>query len=169
MENFTNKNKDTAGINALTKFYGFKDNRYFDPFISGFGFVFVTKPMLFIDPIKPQNSDYIKKLAYENMTKDPFFAQFLAAEATNENDKILPKLLSYNENYSNSNFLKLFTNETKSIDTFDTTLDQTDGFDTKEGFKITLPTHTTLSRAVNTLSLSVTETSNMDFLKLINL
>jgi len=169
MESLANKNKDFSGINNLTRFNAYKENRYFDPLISGYGFIFVTKPMLFIDPIKPSGNDYKKKIAYTNMTKDPIFSAFISSEAQTESDKIIPKLLSYNKMYNSSNFIPLFTNGTKSIDTFDTVLEQTDGFDTKQGYKIPLPTNTTVSKASNTVSLSVDETSNMDFIKLINL
>ena len=54
MDNYTNTNKDVAGFNNLTKFDAFMQNhRYTDPAISGYTFMFMTKPLLFFSFAQP--------------------------------------------------------------------------------------------------------------------
>jgi hypothetical protein len=52
---FTNRNDKAIEISNLTQFAGYYDNRYVDPFTSGYSLLFMTKPNLFIDPIKQSN------------------------------------------------------------------------------------------------------------------
>ena len=44
---FTNKNTDQAILNDLSRFHGFYNNVYRDPFIGGNAFIFVTKNRMF--------------------------------------------------------------------------------------------------------------------------
>ena len=168
-DNYANINNDVAGIENITSFSGYFDNRYLETFTTGNGFIFVTKPLLFIEPVKPTSTSTQAMLAYNNMKKEPKFVPYLSSEGLNNSDKILPKILSYNEDYSDSNFLPMFTNNGKNMDGLDTVLEQDDSFNTKQGYKITLPTHTTISTAANVTSISVEETANLDFTKLIAL
>ena len=64
---FTNKNTDQAILNDLSRFHGFYNNVYRDPFIGGNAFIFVTKPLLFIDYMAPKKTDTKSRLAYMNM------------------------------------------------------------------------------------------------------
>jgi hypothetical protein len=54
---YTNKNRDQSAIDNLGSFIGFNQNIYLDPAITGYGFIFVTKPPLFIYPMKPLAND----------------------------------------------------------------------------------------------------------------
>lgn len=169
-DNYTNRNADNAILDSLTKFQGFYSNIYRDPFITGNAFIFVTKPLLFIDYIKPNNNETKKMLAYLNMTKDPTFSQYMVDEILNSNDKKIVEMLSYNqEKYNTSNFIPLFTNECKGFDSNDTNLEGSDSFDTKQGYRESLPTHKTASEASNSLSIPVLEDSNLSFTKLLTL
>lgn len=163
---FLNQNQDNAGYNNLTKFDGFYDNRYYDPMVSGYGFIFITKPNLFITP---RNNNDFRELAYKNMSRDPYFAQFIESEAFTNSDKYLARLLSYDDFNDVGSFMPMFTNKLKNLETNDITLESVDSFDTKQGYKMTLPTHTTASESSSSLTLSVTESSNLDFTKLISL
>ena len=111
----------------------------------------------------------MKHLSYINMTRDQFFLQFLDSEKLNNNDAELVRMLSYDTSFRKTNFLPLFTNQLKSFDSQDITIDQTDAFETKQGFKYPIPTYTTSSEAMSTLSLSVYEDSNLDFTKMMTL
>ena len=77
---YTNKNRDQTGIENITKFVGFNQQIYLDPAISGYGFIFVTKPALFIQPIKPSQENSTDMIAYTNMCKDPAFVNFIDGE-----------------------------------------------------------------------------------------
>ena len=54
---YTNKNRDQSAIDNLGSFIGFNQNIYLDPAITGYGFIFATKPPLFIYPMKPLAND----------------------------------------------------------------------------------------------------------------
>lgn len=166
---YTNINQDNSVIDSLTRFNGFYSNIYRDPFISGNAFVFITKPLLFLDPIKPPVKEYNRNMAYMNMTRDPVFTQFLKTEQLNAVDDKIIKSLSYIESYSDSKFLPIFTNECKSFDVSDVTLEQYEVFETKQGYKQVLPTHKTLSEAANVVNISVTEDNNLSFTKMLTL
>ena len=172
-----------ANQNALTKFEGFYPNRYVDPHVSGYSFVFVTKPSLFLYPYPvdaiSSSSDtryYQKKLAYDNMTKDQMFTQYIKNEALNSNDQVIIEQLSFYEgifssefNRYRSNFLPIFTNKVKGFNTMDTVMDQYDGFQTKQGYRLPLPSNKTQSEAANSISLQVYETQNLDIMKFLNI
>ena len=164
---YLNNTKDLAGYENLTRFDGFYDNRYYDPMVSGYGFIFITKPSLFICPTKSTGT--YNEMAYKNMTRDPYFVRFLETEAFNESDKILPKLLSFKPFNDVGTFIPMFTNKLKNIETNDIVLESSDVFDTKQGYRMPMPTFTSSSESVSQLSLSVTESSNMDFTKLMSL
>jgi len=168
-DNITNLNSNNPLISNLTRFYGFYDNQYKDPFIGGNAFIFITKPLLFIDDTKPTKIDNKANMAYLNMTRDPFFNQYLVNEVMNTMDRKILESLSYNTDYSKSSFLPIFTNECKNFDSNDSSLETIDSFETKQGYKQVLPSHKTISEAANTISISVTEDSNLDFTKMISL
>jgi len=167
-EKFTNINSDYSALQDLTRFHGFYDNNiYRDPFVGGNAFIFVTKPLLFIDYDKSTG----ESLAYLNMTRDPVFSQYLVDQQFNKMDRKLVELLSYNVDryYSGTNFLPMFTNQCKSFDSNDSVMEQMDAFDTKQGYRQPLPSHKSASEAMNTLSFNVTEDSNLSFTKLLTL
>jgi len=169
---YINTNIDVAGLEELTKFDVYMQNhRYVDAFTTGFAYIFVTKPMLFLYPYKPTGSKITlyEKLAYENMTKDHTFSQFLIDEAMNENDKMLIKQLSYYTDFNTTNFLPIFTNRVKSFQTLDVTMTQTETFDTRHGYRLPLPTHKVESIGSSTTSLVCPETMNLDFVKMMTL
>lgn len=163
-------NSDNTDQSILTDFYGYKNSVYLDPFISGRGFVFVTKPSLFIYPEKPSSSDNMAVMAYENMCKDPFFSQYILEESMNQNDRSLIRQLSY-ATFSDtpSYFLPIFTNLAKNSDLVDVTLDRINSFQTRTGYSLLMPNRYTASKASSTMALSVTETANSDFTKMISL
>lgn len=164
---YLNNTKDLAGYENLTRFDGFYDNRYYDPMVSGYGFIFITKPSLFICPTKTTGS--YDEMAYKNMTRDPYFVRFLETEAFNESDKLLPKLLSFRYYNNVGTFIPMFTNKLKNLETNDIVMESSDVFDTKQGYRMPMPTFTSSSESVSQLSLSVTESANMDFTKLMSL
>jgi hypothetical protein len=172
-DKYVNRNSDVAGIENLRKFDVFLQNhRYIDPFTTGYAFVFVTKPSLFLNPYKPAPiASDLDKIAYENMTRDQFFAQFLVEEAMNKNDETIIKQLSFKNDLSLEipNFIPLFTNKLRSLQTMDITLNQTESFETRQGFRMPLPTHRNESISSNSLSLSCIETLNLDFIKITGL
>ena len=168
-DKFTNMNNDLSIINDLTKFHGFYDNVYRDPFVGGNAFIFMTKPLLFIDPRKPNKRDNKSMLAYINMTRDPVFVQYLLTESLSDKDKTLVDSLSYKTEYFDSSFLPIFTNQCKNFDTSDVTMEQLDAFDTKQGFKQVLPMHKSSSEGSGAISINVTEDSNLDFTKIMKL
>ena len=154
---------DVAGYDNLTTFDGFYDNRYYDPMVSGYGFIFVTKPSLYITP------DEIDTIAYRNMTRDTYFKKFTDTNSLNESDRLLPKILSFH-NYNNTRtFIPMFTNKLKNLEASDIVMESSDAFDTKQGYRMPLPTSYSASEATSQLSLSVTESSNLDFTKLMSL
>lgn len=170
MDIYTNKNADVANLNNLSSFNGFYPNIYREPLINGFSFIFMTKPLLFIDPNKPSSTkNASRKLAYLNMTRDPYFTQFITNEKMNDMDTKIVKMLSYNAEYKTSNFMPIFTNECKNFDIADINMEQITAFDTKQGYSLPMPSSDTASSAASTLSLQVTEDSNMSFTKLISL
>lgn len=155
-------------MNGLTRFQGFYDNIYRDPFVGGTAFVFMTKPLLFIEPSKGSTAEY-SEMAYLNMTRDPLFSQYLYDQVMSQADMTIVNMLSYNTEHSTSSFIPAITNECKNFDTSDIQMDQADAFDTKQGFKETLPTTKTNSEAASTLSITVTEDSNLSFTKMMTL
>ena len=165
---FTNNNYDRAGLDNLKKFLGFNQNIYLDPALNGYGFVFVTKPSLFLYPQKPTASDYTMNLAYENMSKDPTFTMFISGENDNEKDNLILKQLSYFDfSDVSSLFLPIFTNSVRNFNPSDTTLEAINAYGTREGFSIAVPTHTTMSEAAGQVSLSIAETDNLDLIKML--
>lgn len=163
---YTNVNADISAKENLKYFNTFFDKRYLDKHISGYSYVFVTKPSLFINPMN-EITENIDNLAYDNMCKDPFFIPFLNTEAINELDYLLASQLSYKND--DSYFLPIFTNSAQSFDTTDTVLETTDTLDTRQGFKTQLPTYKTASESANNLSILIKETRNLDFTKLLGL
>jgi signal peptidase I len=179
-DKYTNINKDQAGIENLVKFETFFANRYLDPFVTGYSFIFVTKPSLFIYPNKPEASSAsdrnsnIEKLAYENMTRDQFFSQFLISETMNDSDKILVEQLSYGSRrfslpYNKNNFMPIFTNRIKNFETTDLIIEQQDAYETKQGFKLPMPTYKTASITSGTIGLDLMETQNLDITKMMGI
>jgi hypothetical protein len=174
-DKYINTNQNVAGFESVTKFDSFFINRYQDGFVTGYGFVFVTKPSLFIFPYKPsEGSSSLLTLAHENMTMDQFFVQFAAGEAMNQNDRILAEQLSFFEGtlpspYRRSNFLPLFTNKSRGFTTTDVAMEQQETFQTKQGFRMPLPTFKTQSEAASTISLPMFETPNLDVTKTLGL
>lgn len=165
---FTNKNDKSIEVNNLTKFTGFYDNRYVDPLVDGYALVFITKPMLFIDPVKPNESS-VSYLAYRNMEQDPYFAQFLGTEVLNIIDFNIVKLLSYNDKYKTTSYLPIFTNNCKSFDNPGMQIKTTNIQMTKQGYQFILPTFTTESNAASPISISLPETQNLDVTKILSL
>lgn len=170
---YTNVNSDSAGFRDLSSFQGYLDERYNDPHVSGYSFVFVTKPMLFILPTKPADSTSSKDaLAYGNMKKDPKFAQFIAKESGgNAEDGVIAKMLSYKQYPElRSAFLPIFTNRAISFDAQDVTLDTEDAFQTKEGYRIPLPGTKTQSEAAGTVNIQMLpDNANLNTIKMITL
>jgi hypothetical protein len=171
-DKYVDTNANIAGLDDLTKFDVYMQNhRYADDFMTGYAFVFVTKPMLFLYPNKPQGEKITvtERLAYENMTRDHIFSQFIDGEVMNESDFILIKQLSYYNDINETNFLPLITNRVKVFQALDVVLGQTETYDTRHGFRMPLPTHKIESISSNTLSLVCTETLNLDFVKMMTL
>jgi hypothetical protein len=167
---YTNKNRDQSALDNLSSFIGFNQNIYLDPAITGYGFVFVTKPPLFIYPMKPSVSDLKKNLAYRNMCKDPYFTMFISGESAGQMDTIIAKQLSY-EQFADSPslFLPIFTNAAKQFSASDITVDSVNMFGTREGYTVPMPTSKTQSETAGTISINVSETSNLDFTKMLGL
>jgi hypothetical protein len=177
MDKYTDTNTDVAGFETLTKFDSFFVNRYSDAFVTGYSFVFITKPLLFLYPIKPQgnsDSDRLLRLAYENMTVDQNISQYLTAESMNVNDRTIIEQLSFFEGnfaspYNRNNFLPIFTNKIKGFTTTDVVMEQQEAFASKQGFRMPLPTNKIQSEAANTLSIPLFETQNLDIMKTLNI
>jgi hypothetical protein len=177
MDKYTDTNTDVAGFETLTKFDSFFVNRYSDAFVTGYSFVFITKPLLFLYPIKPQGntaSDRLLKLAYENMTLDQNISQYLTAESMNINDKTILEQLSFFEGnfaspYNRNNFLPIFTNKIKGFSTTDVVMEQQEAFASKQGFRMPLPTNKIQSEAANVVSIPLFETQNLDIMKTLNI
>lgn len=165
---FINTNSLNLEYDNLMKFTGYYDNRYVDPFVTGYAFIFVTKPNLFIDPEKNTSSQH-SSLAYENMERDPYFSQFLVTEALNSTDVNIVKLLSYEPKYRKTNFIPILTNRFKNIQGGNVQMKVTQEFTTKKGYHIPLPDHTDDSALPGTVSISIPETSNLDITKMMGL
>jgi hypothetical protein len=171
-DKYTNRIEDQAGIENLVKFDSFYRNKYLDPFIAGYAFVFVTKPSLFIYPIEQANPQKYENLAYENMVRDPKFTQFTKKDKFNNLDTLIAEQLSYVRDGNNNNiknFLPLFTNRTKSFSALDVVMNQQEAFDTKQGYRMVLPTFKTESEGSGSASLAMQETSNLDIIKTLTL
>lgn len=166
---FINTNSLNMDYNNLMKFTGYYDNRYVDPFVTGYAFIFVTKPSLFIDPEKNGGQTQHGALAYENMERDPYFTQFLTTEALNSMDVDIVKLLSYNPKYRKTNFLPILTNRFKNIQGGNIQIKPTQEFMTKKGYHIPLPNNIDDSALPGTLAISIPETSNLDITKMMGL
>lgn len=167
MSKYLNKRDNIAGRENLTEFTTFSNiDRYADGFLTGYSLVFMTKPELFISPYS--NPQDIEQMAYNNMRKDPVFTPYMDQEATkNSNDLLIAEQLSY---YGRGlNFLPLFTNRARSLSLSDTVLGSTSSFNTRHGYSMNIPTHLVQSLAAGELTISVTETDNLDFLKMITL
>lgn|SRR5574344_142004 len=170
INSYLNKNRDQSGINNLTVFNGFNQNLFLDPSITGYSFVFVTKPSLFLYPQKPVATETNLMLAYNNMCKDPNFTLFINGENTNEKDAIILKQLSFAKfNTITSLFLPQFTNLATSFTPTDISLDNIVAYATREGYSFPVPTNKTASEASGTVSIAVTETDNLDFNKMMNI
>jgi hypothetical protein len=173
---YIDTNQDVAGFENLTKFDSFYVNRYVDGFVTGFSFVFVTKPSLFIYPYKKieiQNAPDIN-LAYQNMTKDQFFSQFIITESMNKNDRTIVEQLSYYQGvfpteYDRSNFLPIFTNKARGFTTTDVNMEQQEAYVTKQGYKMPIPTYKTVSEASSTVAIPTFETPNLDIMKTLSI
>lgn len=168
-----NKNQDVGSIENLTEFNYLTAKPYLDQFTTGKSFIFITRPSLFLYPKKPTNSnDTDKVLAYENMCNDPTFTQYLLEECHNQSDKlIIEQLSTYADEFSDihSSFMPIFTNLCTTRDLVDISTETMNGFSTRRGYNIMMPTRTEASRAASTLTLRMTETQNLDVIKMINL
>jgi len=171
---YVNTNPDVASKETLTKFDSFFVNRYADSFVTGYSFIFITKPSLFIFPLKANIDNPYINLAYENMIKDQFFSQFIIDESMNQNDRIIAEQLSFFEgkisnSFNKTNFLPMFTNRARGFTSTDIVMEQQEAFMTKQGFKMPMPTHKTMSEAANSLSIPMYETPNLDVTKTLSL
>jgi len=170
---FTNLNEDNSILTDLTQFYGFYQNRYRDPFIGGMGFVFMTRPLLFLNPDYTVSTktaeDRKKKMAYINMTRDPKFVPFLRSEALNSADKKIIESLSYRTDLFKSAFLPIITNNCKNFEPQDVVMEAANNFETKEGYAQPLPTVKTPSEGSGSFNISVTEDSNLSFTKMMEI
>ena len=168
-DTYLDRNTDVPSYENLTLFNTFYTNRYLDRAVGGTGFIFVTKPDLFINPTKPTDSSDAKdRLAYDNMCRDPYFTMFLDSEATNASDKEIIRELSYKD-WASSQFIKAITNSANSIDIPDSVLETVDSFETKQGYRMPLPVHSTASESSGTLNIPLTETKNLDLMKIVSL
>ena len=61
----TNLNTNQSIIDDITRFKGEYNDIYRDPFVGGSAYIFVTRPLLFLEPSKPVISNYNGQLAYE--------------------------------------------------------------------------------------------------------
>jgi len=164
-----NQNRDVAGERNLRHFDGYFANHYKNVLTGGTAFVFFTKPKLFLyEDAVNSSSDAYMKMAYQNMCSDPYFTLFLNSEAINGSDKLIVKNLSYLDNLD-TNYIRILTNECKNFDPSDVNIDSVDVYNTKQGYRLPLPTHTTQSEAVGQLSFQFTETANLDISKIISL
>jgi len=161
---------DIAGKENLVKFEGFYQNRYVEPFITGYSFTFVTRPSLFILPVD-LSSNTLEKLAYDNMKRDAVFSQFITVESLNDSDSTIAEQLSYHDsnNSKYGSFLPIITNRLKSFSTIDVNMEQRESYETKQGYRFPVPTFKTQSEATNSLSLNCIETSNLDLTKIMTL
>jgi hypothetical protein len=171
---YVNTNPDVASKETLTKFDSFFVNRYADSFVTGYSFIFITKPSLFIFPLKANIDNPYINLAYENMIRDQFFSQFIIDESMNQNDRIIAEQLSFFEgkisnSFNKTNFLPMFTNRARGFTSTDIVMEQQEAFMTKQGFKMPMPTHKTMSEAANSLSIPMYETPNLDVTKTLSL
>ncbi len=171
---YTNNNEDVSGSANLTEFLGYNQNPYIDPAMSGWAFVFVTKPALFLEPDKPSadgsDASTRRQLAYDNMCIDPKLTMYLTGENTNPRDKLIIHQLSFDEfSDAPSLFLPIFTNMCKGFATSDVTLDTVQGYQTKSGYSVMLPTNKIASEAAGQVSITVSETANFDFMKMLGI
>ena len=168
-DSFRNKNTDYSGIRNMERFDGYFDHRYKNVMMTGQGFVFFTRPSLYITSKKPNPATPEKDvIAYQNTYKDPFFSLFLNDEAMNDQDSKIIDILSYKDDIK-TNWIKIFTNECKNFDPGDITLDTLDVFETKQGYRMPLPTHSVASTAAGQLTFNMVETANLDLTKIISL
>lgn len=165
----TNLNTSQSILDDLTRFKGEYNDIYRDPFIGGTCYVFITRPMLFLEPSKPVVSNSIGQLAYENMTRDPYFTQFLISETLNNIDQQLVHSLTYNSNYVKSHFLPIFTNNVKTFSTNATSLESSDFFNTQHGYKQIMPTTKILSESSGQIMMSMQDDSNLTITKLLGI
>jgi len=170
LNSYLNNNYDKSGTDNLTKFFGFNQNIYVDPAVTGYAFIFITKPSLFIYPQKPADNETNKMLAYNNMCIDPKFSMYITGENANKKDQALIKQLSYFKfSDNNSLFMPIFTNMARSINTLDVNLETTQAYQTREGFNMTIPINTTPSITSGSVSIGVSDTDNFDFTKMISI
>jgi hypothetical protein len=168
-DKYTNRIEDQAGIDNITKFDSFYRNKYLDPFIAGYAFIFVTRPSLFIYPVQQANPQAFENLAYDNMVREPKFTQFLRKDKFNTSDSLIADQLSYLRSSTVGNFLPLFTNRNRSFSALDVVMNQHEGYDTKQGYRLVLPTFKSESEGSGSISLAMTETSNLDIIKTLTL
>ena len=150
MDIYSNKNTDVSALNNLTRFNGFLDNRYLDPHINGYAFIFITKPSLFIAPTVEDQNNSQEVMAFENMKRDPRFAKFIGEDTLNEEDALIPKLLSFKKYKDSrgvelSNFLVPFTNGIEGFAPKDINMETEQTFVTKQGHFSPMPTFKTSS------------------------
>lgn len=171
---YTNNNIDVSGAENLKSFLGYNQNPYIDPAMTGWSFVFVTKPTLFIEPIKPNpdgsEQSTLRSLAYDNMCADPKLTMYITGENTNPLDKLIVHQLSFDEfSDAPSLFLPIFTNMCRGFSPSDVSMDTVQGFQTKGGYSMMLPTTKIASEAAGQLSMTVSETANLDFMKMLGI
>lgn len=161
----TNNNKPEQ--DNITKFMGYTHNVYLDPAINGPGFIFITRPALFLYPLKDGTSTSYESMAYNNMEKSPKLTRFIIGDNDSTLDAQLIKQLSY-YNFSDvrSLFIPAFTNQAKNFSPSDINLDVVQGYQTREGYTMSIPTNTTQSETSNTLTISFMETSNFTLTKI---
>lgn len=170
LTNYVNNNYDRSGIENLTNFFGYNPNIYLDPAQNGYAFVFLTKPSLFLYPQKPSVNDNDRTIAYNNMCSDSKFIHYLTEENSNKKDQLIIKQLSYFDFPEvQSLFIPIITNSAKSFTPSDMTLDTLEAYRTRDGYFYTLPKSTTMSETSGSFSISVTETDNLDFLKMLSI
>ena len=110
------------------------------------GLAFFVTPSLFIS-INENTTDSNEQLAYENMLRDSFFAQFLSSSSIL--DKVIIKQLSYTDKQipsihtdfnMNTNFIPILTNRLLEFATKDSILDSVNLYTTREGYNQLIPT-----------------------------
>lgn len=170
---YTNSNTNNPQLDTLNKYNTYFTNRYYDPFVKGYAFVFMTKPFLFIYP--SASTDPYKTLAYDNVCRDSYFSQYITGQTMNDQDRIIFEQLSFAKDFSGSdffignNFLPIITNLTNNFEAQDVNLETIDSFETKQGYRMTLPTFTTASEAAGQFSIEFNESTNLDITKITGL
>ena len=152
---------------SITNFEASLFNYNFDPFIDGFAFVFITKPMLYLKNTRISTRQ--NTTPYINMLKDDYFTKFIR-ENNNASSSELELFNQLTFDFEGPfDFLPILTNRNRGFEGRDITLELFDLYKTRNGLTGRMPVNINQSITSSEFSMNFSEDANLNVTTLFSL